>query len=376
LPYFVADFALAIVYTDSQENTLMDLFLTNWVADDLLAILVSLCLLISVYTSDGVIGKIKLDFVHMVFMALIAMIMDLHIALLGETYFFNIVSFLVTPFIPVLGAKVFYKSAKQTWFLAGPAVLNGILVLLTPFTGYIFSITEGVYERGPAYAVFVFSCVWAVVLLFYKIVGLKKRYNDIPGSFLYAAILFIVCGIGMRIVFPDIHSNWLIIALAMIFGELMLQSFLSAYDPLTGVRSRKTFESALLSANGLILFDIDDFKVSNDNNGHSYGDEVLRTIAGLIDEVFRFVGVCYRVGGDEFCVLLFDGEKPVKQIAEFEARVRTRHELDSRFPFVSLGYEAKKPGTNNRFGTLFEIADKNLYREKQRNKELRKAESR
>ena len=53
----------------------------------------------------------------------------------------------------------------------------------------------------------------------------------------------------------------------------------------------------------LMLLDADDFKHLNDRHGHPYGDEVLRRIAGVLREG-RAGDTCYRVGGDEFALLL------------------------------------------------------------------------
>ena len=52
--------------------------------------------------------------------------------------------------------------------------------------------------------------------------------------------------------------------------------------------------------------DVDDFKRCNDERGHSFGDEVLVSIAGLLKQEAREVDLVARIGGDEFAALLVD----------------------------------------------------------------------
>lgn len=54
----------------------------------------------------------------------------------------------------------------------------------------------------------------------------------------------------------------------------------------------------------LIVFDVDDFKHVNDVFGHVKGDLCLSIISDCIKKAYAKYGYCYRVGGDEFCVLL------------------------------------------------------------------------
>jgi diguanylate cyclase (GGDEF)-like protein len=82
-------------------------------------------------------------------------------------------------------------------------------------------------------------------------------------------------------------------------------------DPLTGAFNRRHLESCLAVAiarrnrtgepASLLLFDVDHFKQINDGSGHAAGDEVLKT---LVARRARTLDVCFRIGGDEFVLLL------------------------------------------------------------------------
>ena len=89
----------------------------------------------------------------------------------------------------------------------------------------------------------------------------------------------------------------------------------SLQDPLTGLGNRKQFSQALLTIlnnpqrrgrEALMLIDIDDFRLVNDTKGHAAGDETLKSLAENLRRRFAHPNRIYRVGGDEFCVILHD----------------------------------------------------------------------
>jgi diguanylate cyclase (GGDEF)-like protein len=87
-------------------------------------------------------------------------------------------------------------------------------------------------------------------------------------------------------------------------------------DPLTGLRNHRAFhedmarELQVVARTGvplaLVLLDLDDLKAVNDSQGHQAGDERLQALADAIRATGRGADVAYRVGGDEFAVILPD----------------------------------------------------------------------
>jgi diguanylate cyclase (GGDEF)-like protein len=84
-------------------------------------------------------------------------------------------------------------------------------------------------------------------------------------------------------------------------------------DPLTGLANQGRMQvdlPALVSHAGaerplmIVLFDLNGFKHYNDTFGHPAGDELLSKLGCALREAVGEDGVAYRVGGDEFCVLL------------------------------------------------------------------------
>jgi diguanylate cyclase (GGDEF)-like protein len=84
-------------------------------------------------------------------------------------------------------------------------------------------------------------------------------------------------------------------------------------DPLTGLPNQRAFDSELVqSVNaaerygtplGLAVVDVDEFKLINDRHGHPHGDAVLMRLAEVLS-TFRSADRPYRVGGDEFALLM------------------------------------------------------------------------
>lgn len=102
--------------------------------------------------------------------------------------------------------------------------------------------------------------------------------------------------------------------LVMLRRRVRLLETLAITDPLTGAFNRRHLDAALATAierrarNGeraaLLLLDIDRFKDLNDMLGHAAGDDVLRSLAALMRSRARRIDALFRVGGEEFAVLL------------------------------------------------------------------------
>lgn len=85
-------------------------------------------------------------------------------------------------------------------------------------------------------------------------------------------------------------------------------------DAMTGIANRRGFEAAFAklaempagddSTNGLLLIDVDNFKMINDTEGHPAGDQVIVEVARRLKMAVRHKDVCGRWGGDEFIILI------------------------------------------------------------------------
>jgi diguanylate cyclase len=153
----------------------------------------------------------------------------------------------------------------------------------------------------------------------------------------------------------------------------------STKDFLTGLYNTRqfdkilnvAFEKALENKENLscLMIDIDHFKKVNDTYGHGIGDLVLKELAYILKKSCRIVDVVGRIGGEEFCVLLFDCPKDqVFEIAWGINRAVQNHEFfigEDKFIniTVSIGV-AIYPDTTSNLEDIKEKADMALYKAK------------
>jgi diguanylate cyclase (GGDEF)-like protein len=152
-------------------------------------------------------------------------------------------------------------------------------------------------------------------------------------------------------------------------------SKLSSKDILTNCLNRRYLNDLIdynTSGNvSYILFDLDNFKLVNDNYGHNKGDEVLIEISDLTISFFKpYKGRVVRYGGDEFIVILeMNYAKSIVILNEFRIKLLS-NKLIASFPFLvsaSFGIAAYPEHSDN-LNDLLRKADKALYEAKENGK--------
>ncbi len=134
-------------------------------------------------------------------------------------------------------------------------------------------------------------------------------------------------------------------------------------DPLTGLYNRRVL-SNVREVGALIMCDIDDFKMVNDTFGHDTGDKVLKSVSQIIMRNVRVGDIVCRFGGDEFMIIFGTDKKDVvrnrmEKICSDVTRIIKLDDFD-----VTLSVGVAFNDNNFDVDTLFEMADKALYRSK------------
>ena len=156
-------------------------------------------------------------------------------------------------------------------------------------------------------------------------------------------------------------------------------------DALTSVRNKGAFNKYILELqdkvdNGILsdcaigVFDCDNLKMVNDQNGHDKGDIYIKTASRLICRVFQHSPV-FRIGGDEFAVVLLneDFKNREELVNQFEKEKKelcaaTANRWEQ--PRVALGVAVYDAELDNSVSDTIHRADKIMYENKRIEKAL------
>jgi len=153
---------------------------------------------------------------------------------------------------------------------------------------------------------------------------------------------------------------------------------MSLRDPLTGLLNRRCLNERLDEAaavfrrhhlsTGVVIIDIDDFKMVNDRFGHGVGDTLLVDVSRTLEASVRETDLVFRLGGDEFCLLLFDADQATAvRVAEDALaalrQLRVREAPQARGIGFSAGC-AVIDGTTDKPENLLRDADRLMYKAK------------
>src|SRR5271169_284404 len=159
------------------------------------------------------------------------------------------------------------------------------------------------------------------------------------------------------------------------YDELKKLQLNAVTDPLTGLYNRRLFSEAFEkelnrarrygSPLGLVILDLHRFKEVNDKHGHPRGDEVLRAAAATLKKALRTSDSAFRIGGDEFALLLPQTDAP--QAMALSRRVETVFAESLKTLRITIGVNmdhgvANFPQDGEHADQLIRVADERLYR--------------
>ncbi|HDR2792682.1 MULTISPECIES: GGDEF domain-containing protein [Enterobacter] len=252
-------------------------------------------------------------------------------------------------------------------------IVSGDMRLIFPFAALLlFTALISLYFDPKVLLSFI-APVWLTILV-------TSLFHPSNLTVLNALLCILLAGMiesGRRIL-----NSWFILALRreQENADLIQQlGQLASKDPLTGIANRRTFETRMDqeiighqrdgTEFGLIMLDVDHFKLYNDYYGHQGGDRCLMMIARVLESATQDShGVVGRFGGEEFIVLLPDPGQLQSTAAAIANTLQSQAQAHALSPVSSLvtvsqGLATWKVGQTAQ--SVIARADKALYSAKQ-----------
>lgn len=281
----------------------------------------------------------------------------------------------IAPIIPVAILPAISEDRRLLRVMASIAVANAIIEFLSAKLGFVFYVdAANVYHHGKFYFLYISSYMIEIVCLIVGAVSIIRKHQSRGVWLLFLMFSYLVMGIAMQVIDSSIRVDYITIMVVLIFLYIEHEDVIRSSDSLTKILNRHCYDSIISNINSgalIVNIDIDYFKRCNDTYGHLFGDQVLKEIADVIHTCVGRNGMCFRTGGDEFCILI-EGRNsvdPERLIESLHQKMAERRKKDERLPFISTGYAVFVP-VNESFQDAVERADIMMYKFKNFRKKL------
>lgn len=295
---------------------------------------------------------------------------------------FTAVGYILRPillFIFVLLSNMDFK--RERWFfnmIGIPLLFNTTVYLLPLFMGVeplrtlVFyyqmnaeggaDFMRGTFLNFTSHAICLF---YLGVLVFVSTVRFHGKHRRDGVVLLLCVAVILLTVIAEMITTRNDLLNIVCEICAMI-NYIFIMTVNSSRDPLTNLYDRRTYLEDVSRyktiVNGLIMIDMNELKFVNDNYGHQIGDEALHELAQIFDSSVEPSIMCtYRVSGDEFIILMFQGK--IEQLDNTVSRIRERMDECKYSAAIGSCFIDKKAGDIS-FDDAYQKAEELMYQDK------------
>lgn len=272
---------------------------------------------------------------------------------------------------------------KHAIALGIPLVLTAIFVALTPFNGFLFTITENNEYTRTGFN----FLIPTVLIVFYLIFGTIRVYfhRRSKGKYMIFPAIYFITPILLAVTVQTLNYGISLIYIGITIGltgvYLSTQSDSAYIDQLCGVYNRRYYNDYIRaffnsksknSAITGVLIDMDNFKPINDEFGHDVGDEALVQFSSILRKHMSAIGFAVRYGGDEFILITKQPEQAAeKAVADItqeidEINASGRNDFDLEF---SYGIASKSSDSSSE--DFLKMMDERMYEMKKGRKAVR-----
>jgi diguanylate cyclase (GGDEF)-like protein len=267
-------------------------------------------------------------FQFMAIITIIAIVIDATFFILeGKTnsptffmYVLKAIEFSLNAFIILIAVEILCKGRKRNkkdpiikikMIVFGACILNVVIQFITIFGHFIFTIDEqNYYQRTNFTWIYVGFLLLCILMLIAAIRIYSIEAQSLNQMTILGFLLVFSTGFVIRALLQKTNFDWLCMVLSFLILCLYYYNVTMKLDALTNLLNRHAYEymvNHIDFTTVIIMIDTNNLKGINDNYGHECGDKVLKLFAKCILKTYKNYAYCYRIGGDEFCVILKPG---------------------------------------------------------------------
>ena len=215
------------------------------------------------------------------------------------------------------------------------------------------------------YTSHVIGALYLGYLLYVTIKKLKGKHVSHAITIIICS-LFVIGAVASETRYPNKNISILnvTIAVSTLVYYLFIYTEMTRTDPLTNTFKREMYYADIKryskDINAVIQLDMNGLKHINDTLGHEQGDAALKIIASIFQENIKNNMTLYRVGGDEFTILITNGKE--EDILDYIANSKTK--LQEKGYYFSAGY-AIRDEKNQSLSEIIVLAEHNMYKDKE-----------
>lgn len=253
-------------------------------------------------------------------------------------------------------------------------LISIVLLVINIFYPLVFSVSDGRYQRGFAYIIFLIFAAFYILDSLYLYVKRIKKNGSLKLFPVHIFLIPVILGVVIQAFFVEIAITWTSIAISVAGIMTALKNEIIFTDCLTGLYNRVYLEFLHKRACNKkdcwvsgIMIDLNGFKQINDNYGHAEGDLALCIVADLLRKSFSEYGVVIRYAGDEFVIMLntTDDQLIRKIIKSAKKNFVTENEKSDK-PYqlsASMGYAITNL-SNETIDDFMNRIDEQMYQDK------------
>lgn len=290
----------------------------------------------------------------------------------------RLIKFILMPLMPVVASKAIFEEGEksQVSIIIGKIlklyVLVGYLLLLAGFVCFTTSRPSDFY-KDMMFNIYVATFIVSTIYLFVNAFYFNKRFQNRYQLALVEIMLFVFVGVTIQIANLKVKTCWLTISVASIFIYIYYNELVQCVDGMTGLLNQKSFRNYIDCKENdekmcaIIIMDVNDFKLVNDEYGHEAGNDVLIEISRILKNTYKDYGKCYRIGGDEFAVIVQTEIEKIQELNHFFLKnLENAREKREIIPHISWGYSVYDPKNkwNHSLQDTNQEADSKMYTNK------------